>query len=88
MLNDWYVKHHRLPRKKDELLLAGFDESVVAEFDSRHFREEIKALAKKLYDTTEDHDALSLEFIQYIHKIDLRGKSMGQKVKEYVQNLF
>ena len=70
ILDKWFIKYNRLPRKKDELLAAGFDTDIVALFDSVNFREEVKEFTSKLYSLADSKINLSLKFIGYIKKIE------------------
>jgi hypothetical protein len=68
LLNDWFVSHHRLPRKKHELSLVGFDIKTVDSFDNNNFREEIKMFAVRLYVECDDHTSLDPSFVKYMEK--------------------
>jgi hypothetical protein len=68
LLNDWFVSHRRLPRKKHELSLVGFDIKTVDSFDNNNFREEIKMFAVRLYVECDDHTSLDPSFVKYMEK--------------------
>ena len=72
LLDKWYQKFHRLPRKKSELLAAGFDSEIVETFKTENFREEIKHFAMELYKDCFDVE-LSKEFTIYMEKLLLKN---------------
>ena len=73
LLDIWYQKFHRLPRKKSELLAAGFDSETVETFKTENFREEIKLFAIKLYKDC-DNLEFSEEFTIYMEKLLLKNR--------------
>jgi hypothetical protein len=88
LLNDWYVSHHRLPRKKTELTLAGFDAEIVQKFDEKQFRKEMLALTIKLYLECYDHSAFDESFIKYIENKYYTKDGVINKVSSFVKQLF
>lgn len=66
LLNDWFVAHLRLPRKKLELTLVGFDLKTAGLFDKKNFRAQIKEFVMRLYLESGNHDNLNFTFIVYI----------------------
>jgi len=88
LLNAWYVLHHRLPRKKSELTLAGFDTEIVQEFDEKQFRKEMLAFAIKLYIECDEHSELDESFVKYMeNKYYTRNGIIG-KVSSFVKQIF
>jgi hypothetical protein len=77
-----------LPRKKEELALAGFENEVVALFESKNFRAQIKAFALNLYQASADN-TLSDAFVEYMEKMLGKLKPGAvEKVMEYERSLF
>jgi hypothetical protein len=87
-LNDWYVSYHRLPRKKSELMRAGFDSEMIHAFDEKQFRKEIMAFAIKLYLVCDDHSALDDSFIKYLENKYYTKDGVIQKVSNFLKQLF
>ena len=87
-LNDWYVSHHRLPRKKLELTLAGFDIEIVQEFDEKQFRKEMLAFAIKLYIECDDHSALDESFVKYMENKYYTKDGIVAKVSSFIKQIF
>ena len=98
LLDAWYIKHKRLPRTKEELLLAGFHKKVVALFDSRNFREQIRLFVLKLYREV-DIDSLSDAFKAYLQKFTTKqiastktdcktNRGLAGKLTQYLMRMF
>ena len=88
LLNAWYVLHHRLPRKKYELTLAGFDTEIVQEFNEKQFRKEMLAFAIKLYIECDEHSELDENFVKYMeNKYYTRDGIIG-KVSNFIKQIF
>jgi Ca-activated chloride channel family protein len=88
LLNDWYSLHHRLPRKKAELTLAGFDAEIVQLFSEKEFRKEIQSFVIQLYVECDDHNYLDLEFIEYIENKLFTKPGLADRVTNYMKELF
>ncbi len=88
LFNEWYQKYHRLPRKKKELLQMGMDSDIVAMFNEKNFRKQIKMLVAELYRKVSEDVDLSSEFEEYMFKIQYSSAGVVQRVKEYVGQLF
>ncbi len=88
LLNDWFIKYNRLPRKKEELTLAGFDNEIIAMFENKNFREQIKIFVLKLYEESDD-SGLSDAFVAYLEKMlhKLRPGPV-EKVMAFAKQLF
>ena len=89
MLDVWFSQHKRLPRKKEELLRAGFDGAVVALFDDRSFRKQMKLLAVKLYMEV-GGNALSEAFEAYLETLaqKLTPSRFAKKIANWAKQLF
>ena len=88
LLNDWFDQYKRLPRKKEELFQAGFDDEIVALFESRNFREQIKVFALKLYQSV-GYGYVSDAFEKYLEKmLDKYRPGLFDKMLKRAQMLF
>ena len=87
LLNDWYVRYKRLPRKQSELVLVGFESKFAALFGQNDFREEIKMLTLRLYVECDDHSILDTNFLKYLKKT-LNNQGFRDRVVSYVKQLF
>ncbi len=88
LLNNWYMVHYRLPRKKSELLLAGFSDDIVQNFNEKEFRKEIQAFVKKLYLECADHSELDAEFITFMGNKLISELGVIDKVSNFVKQIF
>jgi hypothetical protein len=88
LLNAWYVLHHRLPRKKSELTLAGFDTEIVQEFDEKQFRKEMLSFAIKLYIECDEHGDLDENFVKYMENKYYTKDGIIGKVSSFIKQVF
>ena len=87
LLNAWYVRYKRLPRKQSELVLVGFESKFAALFGQNDFREEIKMLTLRLYVECDDPSILDANFLKYLKKT-LNNQGFRDRVISYVKQLF
>ena len=87
LFESWYLKYHRLPRKKGELIKMGLPEELVGRFVSLGIRKQVKMLVIELYHNC-DTKKFSAEFLKYVAKITYRGSGLLGRGIEYVKDLF
>jgi len=88
LLNNWYVSHKRLPRKKSELRLSGFEEQVVERFSENNFRAQMQLLAIKLFMECDDQDILDEIFVDYMGNKYYAKSGIVLKVSSLIKQIF
>jgi hypothetical protein len=72
LLDEWFKTYGRLPKKKSELYMLGFEENIILVFNDKYFGRFIRDFTIMLHRSISDMGKmhLSYEFKNYLSKID------------------